>query len=322
MAEWLVEEGIGEERALLVENDQVLAARLRWDNQICAGSIVLGKIISKQSGSSRGLCLTPHGHEVNVTGLPRDASEGSEVRLMIHREPMAEKGRLKRAQGKVFSDTKPELPPSSVLSLGKFVNRFPEGLWEDIWMTASDGAIAFPGGSLIISVTPAMTLIDIDGYGSPKQLALAAIPAISRAIGWFDLGGSIGIDFPSIEAKADRKAIDSALALALEDWPHERTAMNGFGFVQIVARLEMPSLLHRFAYSRAEACARFLMRQASRVTEPGALLLTCHPSVRGATPDDWLIKLAELTGRRFEDIRFETKPTLALDAGFAQAVPR
>ncbi|WP_340586812.1 ribonuclease [Erythrobacter alti] len=322
MAEWQVEESFGESRALLIENDRVLAARLGWRTSICAGAIVMAKVISRRPSSSRGLCRTADGFEVNVPDLPREATEGSDVRLIIHREPMAEKGRLKRAQGRHFHDQAPPLPSTSVLDLGKHVHRLPQGMWEEVWSAASDGELPFPNGKLLLSVTPAMSLIDIDGHGSPKELALAAIPAILQAIHWFDLGGSIGIDFPTLEAKVDRKAIDSALAQALDDWPHERTAMNGFGFVQIVARMEMPSLLHRFTYSRPDACARFLLRQAQLVKEPGALLLTCHPAVRHAIPDDWLIELAESTGRGLDDVRFETRRALALDAGFAQAVAR
>ena len=176
------------------------------------------------------------------------------------------------------------------------------------------------GGKLIISVTPAMTLIDVDGHGSACELSLAAVPAIAKAIRWFDLSGSIGIDFPTVETKADRKAVDERLAELLRDWPHERTAMNGFGFVQIVARMEMPSLLHRFEYSRAETCARFLLRQASMLEGAGDVLITCHPSVQHAIPDDWLIELQDLSGRGSDRIHFETKRALALDAGHAQLV--
>lgn len=319
-AEWVYEDSFGEKRALLIQDEQVLAAHLLWTSPIAAGAVMMAKVISRQKGSPRGLCRTAHGYEINVSDLPPQASEGSEARIIIHREPLAERGRLKRAQGRHFHDNAPPLPPSSVLGEGKYVRRLPKGLWEEVWATASDGEMAFSGGNLIFSVTPAMTLIDLDGHGSPRELALAAVPAIARALRWLDMGGSIGIDFPTIPDKAGRKAVDFALEQALADWPHERTAMNGFGFVQIVARMEMPSLLHRFEYSRAEACARYLLRQASMLDGPGDILITCNPAVRNAIPDDWLIELQELAGRGPENIRIETKRTLALDAGHAQLV--
>ncbi|MEP3050483.1 MAG: ribonuclease E/G [Erythrobacter sp.] len=323
MAEWVHEESFGEYRSLLIENDQIIAARLNWFSYICAGTIAIAKVVQRAKGSSRALCETrmPRaGFEVEVPDLPKEASEGSEVRLIIHREPMAERGRLKRAQGRYFGDQPMpgDIAPMSALIKGDWVHRLPKGLWEDVWTIAAEGELAFAGGNLIFSVTPAMTLIDIDGSGSPRELALAAVPAIAQALGWLDLGGNIGIDFPTIESKADRKAVDAAMAQALDDWPHERTAMNGFGFVQIVARMEMPSLLHRFAYSRTEACARYLLRQASLVEGAGALLLTCNPTVKNAISEDWLIELRESTGK---EVRIETDQALALDAGNAQIVP-
>lgn len=323
MAEWVHEDSFGEYRSLLLEGDRIIAARMAWISKIAAGMILMAKVISRRAGSSRGLCMSEEGHEINVPDLPRDASEGSMVRLMIHREPMAERGRLKRAQGRFFPfDNPPTLPDFELLGQSKWVRKLPQGTWEEVWNVASEGELAFPGGKIVISLTPAMTLIDIDGHGAPRALSLAAIPAIAKAIRWLDLAGSIGIDFPTIEAKADRKEIDAALENALEDWPHERTAMNGFGFVQIVARAEMPSLLHRLTYSRSKACALFLLRQASLIEGPGRLLLRCHPAVEQQMGEGLLIELAEESGRRLDDIVVEPDPTLALTAPHAQLVSR
>jgi Ribonuclease G/E len=162
-----------------------------------------------------------------------------------------------------------------------------------------------------------MVLIDVDGDLPPMQLALAAIPALAGAIRRFALAGSIGIDFPGIERKQDRREVDIALAAALADWPHEATAMNGFGLVQLVARLEMPSILQRVRQDRAGAAARLLLRQAERIEAPGPLLLTAHPAVRGATRPDWEAELARRSGRT---IHWKSDPTLALDGCFAQAI--
>jgi hypothetical protein len=315
LAKWLVERGIGEERALLVEGDEVLAARLRWPGALAAGQVEDVVLSHFDPVRRRGLAKFANGEEALVDRLPASAREGAAIRLEVTRAPIAERGRLKRAHARP-SEAAPHPAPSLA---GEAVRRFPTGLWEDVWAEAWAGEVAFPSGALLFSVTPAMTLIDIDGGLAPAALAREAVLPLARAIRRFDLGGAIGVDFPSLERKEDRRAVDAALGTALRDWPHERTAMNGFGFVQLVARLERPPLLHRLTLSRAAAAARMLLRRAEQVEEPGALLLTAHPAVAAGLSDEWLAELARRTGR---EVRLAADPGLALDGGFAQAVAR
>lgn len=313
MAEWLVEEGIGETRYLLVENGEAIAAKLHWPGEVRAGETVGAKLVSKASGARRGVALTSSGREVLLDRLPAEVAEGEQIAVRISRAPIAERGRLKRAQGVlVESGTaadshKPE---------GKVVRSFPPGLWEEIWDDAAAGEVAFAAGTLLFSVTPAMTLVDVDGDLPPRELALAAVEPLARAIRRFDLGGSIGIDFPTLDSKAERKAVDAELEAALADWDHERTAMNGFGFVQIVARLEGPSLLHRMATSRVGAAARMVLRRAERLDGAGRrILLTVHPAVKAKLKVEWLDELARRTGR---EILVESDPGIAIGANHAQ----
>lgn len=323
MAEWLVEEGIGEERAILLEGDTILAARLQWPGKLAAGQIEDAALVSKPAGSRRGTARFASGEEALVDRLPSNASEGKTLRLVVTRPALSEAGRVKLAQARQ-TDSPPRPAPGLAETLQaegetvRTVRRFPTTGWEELAGEAFARRIVFAGGELHLSPTPAMTLIDVDGALPAMQLALAAVPAIATAVRRLDLSGSIGIDFPTLSAKEDRRAVDLALGEALAGWPHERTAMNGFGFVQLVARLERISLLHRFAGDRTGAAARLLLRQAEGVTDPGALLLSCHPGVKARLDEDWLEQLSRRTGR---EVRIAIDPGLALEAGFAQAVP-
>ena len=297
-----------------MDGDKPVAAKTRWPGELTPGETFAGNLLRKSG--SRGVALHPSGQEVLVDRLPRNASEGATIPLTITRTAITERGRFKLAAARPTAAT--SASADSPIDGAKPVRSFPGSAWEDIWHAASSGEVEFSGGSLLFAVTPAMTLIDIDGDLSPRELALAAVPEIARWLPLFDLGGSIGIDFPTLEAKADRKAVDTALEQALADWPHERTAMNGFGFVQIVARLEGPSLLHRFATSRIGMAARMALRRAEMVEGPGAILLTVHPALKAKLKPEWLAELKRRTGR---PTRVETDPGLAIEAAQAQIVP-
>jgi hypothetical protein len=301
---------------LRVEGERVLAARIAWPGELGTGSVVTGQLVSKAKGARRGVVRLDGppfaGREVLADHLPPDVTEGASVTFTITRAALAERGRYKRAHGRIGAAS----IPAPVQ--GTLVQRFPAGLWDEVWHAASSGSIAFPGGEILVSVTPAMTVIDIDGAAPPRDLALAAIPAIAQALAWFDLGGSIAIDFPTLAAKADRRAVDAALGAALAAFPHERTAMNGFGLVQLVARLEGPSLLHRFATARVGLCARKALRQAELAQGTGrTLLVTVHPALKAKLRPEWLAELARRTGR---EVRIETNPALALETPSAQII--
>jgi hypothetical protein len=323
LAEWLLEQGIGEDRAVLVDHDTIVAARLEWDEGLRAGLIEDALLVARSRGSTRGTARFAGGQEALVDRLPAGAVEGAPIRLEITRPPLAERGRLKRAQARPT-----QAPPRPAPTLAERlraeghavqpVRRFAAD-WDGLLADAFAAEALFAGGALTFSPTPAMMLIDIDGTLAPRALALAAVPALAAALRRFDIGGSVGIDFPTLATREDRRAVDLALAEALGAWPHERTAMNGFGFVQLVARLDRPSLLQRTAHDPAGTAARWLLRRAEALDGPGALLLRSHPRVDDRLRPAWLEALARTSGR---EVRREADSTLALEAPQAQLVPR
>jgi hypothetical protein len=327
--EWLVEAGIGETRAILVEQGEIRAARVQWDEGLLPGLVAEAQVVALAQGGKRGTARFADGNEALVDQLPAGTSDGTRLMLRISRAAIAERGRGKLAQARPAPGEAPRPAPPLIDTLGPEPARtvsaistaFDAAGWPDLVSEALWGTIDFSGGSLIVSPTPAMTLIDVDGAMAPSALALAAVPVIVAACARFDLAGSIGIDFPTLAAKAERQAVDSALADALAEsgFRGERTAMNGFGFVQLVSRLERPSMVALYAARPVAAAARMLLRRAERVAEPGTLLLTAHPAVRRAMKSAWLDDLARRTAR---DLRWAEDAGLAPAAAFAQAVLR
>jgi hypothetical protein len=322
-AVWLVERGIGEDRAILIEAGEVCAARIQRPGRLAPGLIADAKLISRTAGARRGTLLFDNGEEALVDGLPVDAREGAPFRALVTRAAIAEIGRYKRAQARP-TDAAPRSAPALDQSLQadgtsvRVVRRFAPDEWPYIIEEAHDGTIAFNGGTLVLSPTPAMTLIDVDGTLPPARLAMAAVPVVAGALRRLDIAGSIGIDFPSIEGRAERRALDEALGSALVDWPHQRTAINGFGFVQLVARLERPSILAEIRQDPARAGALQLLRRIEDVAAPGMILATAHPDVMAALTPVWKAEVERRTGRA---VRWQADAGLAPLGGFAQAVP-
>ena len=122
-------------------------------------------------------------------------------------------------------------------------------------------SFAFPGGELRVSPTPAMTLIDVDGHLPPASWRWPGRAAAARAILRIGIGGSIGIDLPTVAGKAERQAVGAAVDAVLPQ-PFERTAVNGFGFLQIVRPRRRASLFE-LAADRAAFEARALLRRAA-----------------------------------------------------------
>ncbi len=163
--------------------------------------------------------------------------------------------------------------------------------WSDLVEEARSGIVPFAGGELRIAVTPAMTVIDIDGALPVADLAIAGAQASAEAIRRHGISGSIGIDLPTT-GKAARQAAVEAVDATLPR-PYERTAINGFGLLQIVRPRRHASLLE-LALDRPAFEARALLRRAGR--ETGRIDLVAHPAVIAAIRPNWADILARQIG--------------------------
>lgn len=326
MAEWLYEEGIGENRAVLIEHGRIAEAIVELPGGLRAGSVLRAKLATILVPSKRAIAKLDVGGDALVEPVPAGVTEGAAVRVEIVREAIAEDGRTKLAKARVTdaeeregSSLRDRLSTEGSFRLVRTTepDLFEQAGWSDILEEAASGEIAFEGGALRMNLTPAMTLFDVDGPLPPAALATAGAEAAGRAIRRFGIGGSIGIDLPTLAAKEDRQKAAAALDAVLPQ-PFERTAVNGFGFLQVVRRRERASLPELLQADPAGAGARALLRLAERSPGTGSRTLHASPAVVTALERNpgWL----ETLGRRIgAPVALRAEPGLAISAGYVHS---
>jgi len=303
---WLYEAGIGEARAALVDNDQIVEAAIELDAEALKVGLVAPARLVELLPGRRGR-VTLEGGEALINHLPPGITQGASLTVEIVREALPEAGRAKLAKA-VPSDLPPCPAPTlyeRLMATGLPVlsprSHEPDALeaagWSELLDEAVSGEIVFPLGALRLSPTPAMTLFDVDGAPPLDTLAVAAAHAVARAIRRHGIGGSIGIDFPTIAGKVQRNAVAAAIDESLPQ-PFERTAMNGFGFLQIVRprpRASIPEILRADPVGAAtRAALRTLERTPPTASRRHTLPAAVH--ARLMTRLDWLAELARRTG--------------------------
>jgi len=305
---WLAERGIGETRFALIEGGEIVETRVRLDSTVQAGAVIAAKLrqVAKPT--------------IAVAGdtefmLPRGApgmSEGATLNIEVTRAAIPGGEPWKRPLAKVTDEALrdariPDPRPAARDALAA-------AGWDDLIEQARSGAVQFAGGELRISPTPAMTLIDVDGYLDPDELAVHGATAAAKAIRRLDIGGSIGIDLPTTGSKAARQAAAATIDQFLLQ-PFERTVVNGFGFIQIVRPRQRASLVE-LAQDRAPFEARALLRRAAFETA-GAKRLVAHPAVIAILQShaNWLDALARQLGGA---ISLRAEASLPMSGGYAE----
>lgn len=311
MPKWLIERGIGETRAALIEDGRIIEARILRDGVVPAGTVLEARL----KGVGRNAVAIVDSQEYLLPKGAPGVTEGARLSIEVTREALGGAEPWKRPMARMTD----EPPPPALALQGRELpspavdDELESAGWSDLLDEARTGLIAFPGGELRVSLTPAMTLIDVDGQLPPADLAVAGAKAAARAIRRHGVGGSIGIDLPTVEGKAARQAAAAAVDAILPQ-PFERTAVNGFGFLQIV-RPRTHASLFELAADRAHFEARALLRRAGR--EVGAIRLAAHPAVIAALEDNpgWIEQLSRQIGGT---VTLRSDPSLAISAGHAE----
>ncbi|MEI6486474.1 MAG: ribonuclease E/G [Sphingomonadales bacterium] len=293
----LIEDAPGASRALVLDHGAVVEAHVaRADDPLAPGLVAPGRLASRSGG--RGVVALA-GHEALIDPVPADWPEGQTRLVEVIRPARTDGSRDKQAR--VAAHPGPARPAPSlnerlaahslqpVPAFG--ADLLAEAGWDAVVDEAITGRIDFRGGRLLAAPTPAMLVIDVDGDGDLLRLAENAAHAVAAMVRRHGIGGPLVVDFPSLQGKAQRAAVDAILAAELPP-PFEKTAINGFGLVQIIRPRGALSLFEQVRLPGFAALE--LLRRAARLLGP----VTITASPRSI---DWLVGrpglLAE-TGRR------------------------
>jgi ribonuclease G len=317
LAEWIIERGIAEVRAALIEDGAIVEARIELDGVAPAGTILAAKLIDVGQAGRNAIARDGQGREYLLPKAAAGVTQGAPLTIEILREAIPGSEPWKRPLARATDEPPSPAPPLNAREIafpspGR--NELTDAGWDDVVEQARSGIVEFAGGALRISTTPAMTLIDVDGVLSPAELAVTGAAEAARTVRRLGIGGSIGIDLPTVAGKAPRLAAAAAIDENLPQ-PFERTAVNGFGFVQIVRPRSRPSLLEIWS-DRASAEARALLRRAA-LAGSGPRRLVAHPAVIAVLEQNppWLDALARQLGGA---VGLRGDPSAPISAGHAE----
>lgn len=267
----LVEAAPGATRALVLDGDTVVEAHIaRADDPLPVGLIAPARLADRRQGVAVLAAV-----EAQLAPVPADWPEG-QTRLVEVLRPARPDG-VRDKQARVAAHDGPARPApdlaTRLATAGHAVTPVPahgpdvlaDSGWDTVVEEALSGRVEFPGGRLLVAPTPAMLVIDVDGTGDLARLAEAAARAVAALIRRHGIGGPVVVDFPSLGGRAPRAVMDAILAETLPP-PFERTAMNGFGLVQIIRPRRQLSLIENVRQPGFAALE--LLRRAQRLVGP------------------------------------------------------
>jgi hypothetical protein len=321
--EWIYEEGLGEARAVLTDQGRIVEVLVEWESpHPKPGSIVSGRLRAHR------IAELDDGGEAYLDPLQHPVTEGAKIKLLITREALPEPGKPKRMRARcVAPDTLLTAGPSLLQRLEatghlirtptlKDADELEDAGWSECLEQAETGLVPFNGGALVISMTPGMTVIDIDGTAPVETLAMDGVKAAARAIRLFGIAGNIAIDVPSLPDKAARiKAVE--IFDAHLPPPFERTAINGFGLLQVIRPRQRASIMELAERDPIRFATHRILRQAQRGGHIGARTLVAHPLVVDLIHKrpSWIESLSKLWGGATV---LHAENTLAIGASYVE----
>lgn len=277
---WFADDAPGECRRVLLEGGRIVELHLYREGALLAGETGNGRIREKGAGGT--ILLTDAGAEVLMRGAC--PAQGQSCAYVITREAIAEPGLTKRAEGRVVDALSTGRKPEPLLAAAPACGTLGSDI-DDVLHLAQSGQSVAGSAVLTFERTKAGLVIDVDGIGDAGAINRDAAIEVARLLRLFQVGGMVMVDFIASDSKADRQAIGEAFdAAAFSDpRPFERTAVNGFGMMQIVRPRPRPSLLDQLFGTRRsglsdETQSLWLLRDAARSSGFGERVLTARPA--------------------------------------------
>lgn len=279
MADLIRDDAPGEYRAAMVEAGEIVELHIQRSGHLVLGQAGTARVGSRMAGGT--LLITDDGRELLIR-QKMPVPEGARTGFEIAREALPEPGLIKRPEARL-SDAPPRDADACWNARFAPAPAADTSVALDIALTGQSVA-----GDAIISFqrTKAGLVFDVDGIGDALSLNIAAAQEIARLLRLYQVGGMTMIDFIATDSKAARIAIGDAIdaASAADARAFERTAVNGFGLMQIVRPRPRPSVLDhlfgtRIASLSDETQALWLIRSAARSTGFGPRTITALPKV-------------------------------------------
>jgi hypothetical protein len=276
----------GERRAAFVENGNIVEIHIQRDALWALGECGAGRIDRK---TPSGAYVIADDNSELLLRSKMGAPEGARIMFEVTREAIAEPGRNKPPEIILREGVCDPLMGKDALWEARVASLEPSAINASI-AEGFDVAIAGQSqrGDVTISFqrTKAGLVFDIDGIGDAFAINMVAATEIARLLRLYQVGAMVLIDFVSMESKAERTQIAEAFdaASVLDPRPFERTAINGYGMMQVVRARPRPSVLDqlfgtRIAALSDETQAYWLLRAVAESHGFGVRSVTARPEI-------------------------------------------